>query len=135
MSVSLISPVLGDNAPPFLHFGTVLGQPSIIYQLGDVVKATFQGADPRNNLCLEGTFAAVERLGKNGTWMQVADDADCYLVYTWRRTSPSLKLSEVDITWDTSGNAEPGTYRFRSYEDAKTIAGTTVPFVGTSNPF
>jgi neutral ceramidase len=134
-SFSLITPVIFDATPLLRSFGMVLRQPLASYRRGDVVNATFQAANPRNNLRLEGTFAAVEKRAANGTWSQVADDADWYLVYTWRRTNLLLGYSEVDITWDTSGNAVPGTYRFRYYGDAKKIGGGIVAFTGTGDNF
>ncbi|KID83681.1 neutral ceramidase precursor [Metarhizium guizhouense ARSEF 977] len=134
-SFNFVLPVIYDTAPLFKQFGQVLTQPQARYKRGDVVKAKFQGANPRNNLRLEGTFAAVEKQGQDGTWSQVADDADWYLVYTWRRTSTLLGHSEVDFTWDTSGNAVPGRYRFKYYGDAKKPGSGIEAFTGTSNQF
>lgn len=134
-SFNFVLPVIYDTAPLFKQFGQVLTQPQPRYKRGDVVKAKFQGANPRNNLRLEGTFAAVEKQGQDGTWSQVADDADWYLVYTWRRTSTLLGHSEVDFTWDTSGNAVPGRYRFKYYGDAKKPGSGVEAFTGTSNQF
>lgn len=134
-SISLITPVIYDTPPPFRAFGKVLTQPKASYKRGDTIRATFQGANPRNNLRLEDTFAAVEKQGANEKWSQVVDDSDWYLVYTWRRTSTILGYSEVDFTWDTSGNAVPGTYRFKYYGDAKRIGGAIEAFTGTSDQF
>ncbi|KAI6784483.1 Neutral ceramidase-like protein [Emericellopsis cladophorae] len=133
-ALSFITGVVKDGAPIGQKFGSVRSQPASSYDLGDVVKATFQGANPRNNLRLEGTFVAVERLNGN-TWTQVRDDADWFLVYTWRRTNFVLGYSEVDVTWETSGNAEPGTYRFKYYGDAKNLLGRMTAFQGTSGSF
>lgn len=133
-SLSFVPGVVQDNAPIGGSFGKVLSQPDAEYSLGAVVNVTFQGANPRNNLRLEETFAAVEQ-SVDGEWKQVLDDDDWFLVYTWRRTNWLLGYSEVDITWETAGNAEAGTYRVRYYGDAKGLTGNISSFNGTSNSF
>ncbi|KAI9151725.1 Neutral ceramidase 3 [Paramyrothecium foliicola] len=133
-SLSFITGVVQDGAPVGSSFGKVLRQPSATYSLGAAVNVTFQGANPRNNLRLEGTYAAVEQQ-VNGQWTRVRDDADWFLVYTWRRTNFILGHSEVDITWETGGNAAAGTYRIKYYGDSKNLLGTVRTFEGTSNSF
>ncbi|UKZ76600.1 hypothetical protein TrVFT333_004307 [Trichoderma virens FT-333] len=121
--------------PRTISFGSVLVQPNPTYNVGDIVNVTFQAANPRNNLRQEQTFAAIEQQGSGGTWTQVRDDSDWFLVYTWRRTNFVLGYSEVDITWETYGNAQPGTYRVKYYGDSKALFGGVSSFVGTSNSF
>lgn len=133
--ISFITDVVQDNAPLGKSFGNVLVQPNLTYNIGDVVNVTFVGANPRNNLRQEQTFAAIEQQGSGGTWTQVRDDSDWFLVYTWRRTNFILGQSEVDITWETYGNAQPGTYRVKYYGDSKALFGGVSSFVGTSNSF
>lgn len=103
------------------------------------VNVTFVGANPRNNLRLEGTFAAVEKLGADGTtWTQVRSDYDWDLVYSWKRTNSILGQSEVTIIWETGAAAappEPGKYRFRYYGDSKPLIGAVSAFEGTSGSF
>lgn len=135
-SFNFIRRVYFDGTPPGQAFGEVIMQPKEVYKRGDVVRAGFRGANPRNNLRLEGTFAAVEKKGPHDSWTQVADDEDWYLVFTWERTSTIFGVSQVEFAWDTSGNAEPGTYRFKYYGDRKKfIGGAIVPFVGISDSF
>ena len=131
--LSFITGVVVDNAPIGSSFGKVLHQPNASYKVGDVVNATFQAANPRNNLRQEQTFAAIEQQGSDGKWTQVKDDHDWFLVYTWRRTNFVLGYSEVDITWETYGNAKPGTYRVKYYGDSKPLIGSIKSFEGTSN--
>ncbi|KAK7407879.1 hypothetical protein QQX98_009938 [Neonectria punicea] len=133
-SLSFITGVAYDTAPIGRSFGQVLTQPASAPRLGDVVTVTFQGANPRNNLRLEGTFAAVEQK-IDGAWTRVRDDADWFLVYSWRRTNWVLGHSEVDVSWETSGNAEEGTYRVRYYGDSKSVLGSVSAFTGTSREF
>lgn len=136
VSYDFITGVVYDGAPSGSDFGDVLTQPNSSYATGDVVNTTFVGANPRNNLRLEGTFAAVEKLGTdNTTWAQVRSDYDWHLVYTWERTNTILGYSEVVISWETESFAEEGTYRTRYYGDWKSIGGTITAFNGTSSEF
>ncbi|KAL8955861.1 MAG: hypothetical protein Q9183_006500, partial [Haloplaca sp. 2 TL-2023] len=75
-----------DRAPFFKKFGQVLKDVRPAYQAGETAKATFVGANPRNNLRLEGTFAAVERFTHRRVWERCRDDGDWDLVFRWRRT-------------------------------------------------
>lgn len=134
-ALSFIPGVVQDSHPPGSDFGHAIRQPAASYRLGAVVGVTFQAANPRNNLRLEGTFAAVERQGSDGSWSRVRDDNDWFLVYTWRRTNWFLGYSEVDVTWETGGNAEAGTYRVKYYGDAKPLIGSVKAFEGTSSSF
>jgi len=59
-AISLIASVPMDMVPSGKKFGDVLAQPKATYQKGEQVSVKFQGANPRNNLRLEGTFAAVQ---------------------------------------------------------------------------
>lgn len=134
-SLSFIPRVVMDGHPTRSTFGRPVRQPRTSYPLGAVVSATFQGANPRNNLRLEQTFAAVEQQRPDGSWRRVRDDRDWFLVYSWRRTNWLLGHSEVDIWWETVGDAEAGTYRFKYYGDARPLIGSVKPFEGTSSSF
>jgi neutral ceramidase len=121
-----------------------------VYRKGEQVQVVFVGANPRNNLRLEGTFAAVERLAmlnnsnkeddapqqQQQAWARVRDDGDWSLVYHWRRTSEILGTSEVEIVWETEDWAKPGVYRIRYYGDAKSLLGGNIQaFEGVSSAF
>ena len=137
-SLSFITGVVQDAAPPGKTFGQCTAQPATApYARGAVVNATFVGANPRNNLRLGGTFAAVEKKsdGGNNTWTQVRDDEDWSLVYTWTRTNFLLGYSSVTISWETSDQDAPGTYRLRYNGDAKPLIGSIEAFTGTSAEF
>jgi len=133
-SLDLIAPVVYDSPKIGSKFGDVITQPNPSYTIGSVINATFVGANPRNNLRLEGTFAAVEQL-KNGNWATVRDDSDWFLVYTWTRDDGLLGSSHVVLSWETETYAQPGTYRIRYNGDSKSIVGTITPFTGVSNNF
>ncbi|KAK5995160.1 Neutral ceramidase [Cladobotryum mycophilum] len=134
--LSFITGVVQDSVPSGKNFGSVITQPKDSYGIGNIVNVTFQAANPRNNLRQEQTFVAIEQQGSApNQWTRVRDDADWFLVYTWRRTNFVLGYSEVDVTWETYGNAKPGTYRVKYYGDSKPLIGKVQSFEGTSNPF
>jgi neutral ceramidase len=106
------------------------------YALGAAVKVVFQAANPRNDLKLEATYAAVEKEGADASWTQMRDDEDWELLFEWKRTSKVLGHSEVTVTWDTSFTAEEGTYRIKYYGDSKrAVTGKITPFEGVSRVF
>lgn len=134
-SLSFITGVLFDAAPLGQSFGDVTSQPSSTYARGAVVNTTFVGANPRNNLRLEGTYAAVEKLDGT-TWTRVRDDSDWSLVFTWTRTNTILAYSDVTISWESETTANAGTYRVKYYGDWKNLLGGAITaFEGTSNSF
>ncbi|KAG9228218.1 neutral/alkaline nonlysosomal ceramidase-like protein [Amylocarpus encephaloides] len=134
-SLNLMTGVVYDNPPLFKKFGDVITEPTTSYAHGAVINATFVGANPRNNLRLEGTFTAVEMV-VNGKWAPVRDDGDWFLVYTWERKDGLLGSSHVIVSWETESYAVPGTYRIRYNGDSKTpVTGTIVPFSAVSRNF
>lgn len=136
VSLDFIAGVVYDGVAIGSDFGDVVTQPNTSYTIGDVVNTTFIGANPRNNLRLEETFAAIEQLGSDkATWTQVRSDYDWHLVYTWERTNTVLGYSHVTISWETESYAEAGTYRTRYYGDWKAVDGTITAFKGTSDEF
>jgi neutral ceramidase len=124
--ISFLTDVIMDVAPIGKKMGQVLTPPAATYKVGGVVSAKFQAANPRNNLRLEGTFAAVEQQQSDGSWKEVRNDKDWYLVYNWKRTDPLLGYSEVTINWETANdNVQPGTYRIHYYGDSKLFGQIT----------
>lgn len=135
-SLDLITGVAFDAPPIGQSFGAVTVQPAASYTRGAVVNATFIGANPRNNLRLEGTYAAVEKRQSNGQWTRVRDDSDWHLVYYWTRTNGFLATSTATVSWETEADAEPGTYRLKYYGDHKAfLGGAITAFEGTSSTF
>lgn len=137
-SLSFVPGVVFDAPPLFKSFGDVLADVEMgkVYRRGQAVRAVFVGANPRNNLRLGATFAAVERFGeKTLTWSRVRDDGDWGVVYHWRRTSEILGTSEVEIVWEVEDWAEAGVYRIRYYGDAKGLGGKVTAFEGVSSAF
>ncbi|KAL1310514.1 hypothetical protein AAFC00_000799 [Neodothiora populina] len=160
VSLSFIQPVVLDRAPLFKSFADVVDDVRPRYSLSSssapVISATFVGANPRNNLRLNGTFAAVEKHNQQlGIWQQVRSDADWSLVYEWKRTSSVAGTSTVRLSWELGWevgvwgrndsddddvdegliDALKGRYRFRYFGDAKSIGGTVTAFEGVSGEF
>ena len=105
-SLSFITDVVYDRPPFFLSFGDVTKDVAAFFQPGDVVSVDFVGANPRNNLRLGGTYAAVEiRLG-TGLWAPVRDDSDWSLIYRWKLTSRIAGTSQVSIEWEIEDNVK-----------------------------
>ena len=137
-SFSFIPGVVQDGTPSGKAFGDRTVQLSGSYRRGDVVNGTFVGANPRNNLRLEGTYAAVERQLPDGGWDEenpVRTDEDWDLVLTWTRTNWLLGHSEAAVTWETRPEDEPGTYRLRYFGDSRDLLGKVTAFSGASEGF
>jgi neutral ceramidase len=138
-SLSFITPVIYDRPAFFRSFGDVVSNVRPAYKRGSTVSCTFVGANPRNNLRLEQTFASVEQWDvRRFAWKRIRDDADWSLVYKWRKTSEVLGTSEVTIDWETGvdRDVEVGRYRIRYFGDSKSVgSGEIVAFEGKSMEF
>ena len=139
-SLSFITGVLYDRHPLFKSFGDVLVDvlPSS-YQVGDTVRSSFVGANPRNDLRLERTYAAVERRVPdegNGSWVVIRDDRDWSVIFRWKRMISLLATSEAEISWEIEDGVESGAYRLRYYGDSKApVTGRISAFEGVSAEF
>lgn len=140
-SLNFMTGVVVDNPAIFKNFGQALSSPdpAKTHVPGEVVAATFVGANPRNNFRLEGTFAAVEKFDTTTrTWVQIRSDRDWSLVYQWTRKSTLLGTSEVRIAWEIEegeSSSPRELYRLRYYGDAKSIGGAVTAFEGLSGTF
>ncbi|KJZ78215.1 hypothetical protein HIM_02253 [Hirsutella minnesotensis 3608] len=137
-SWSFIFGVLFDRPGRGCSFGQVLSDVNKAQlRQGERVKATFVGANPRNNLRLEQTYAAVEQriIGAPDEWKQVRDDSDWGLTFHWRRTSRLMGTSEVDVEWEIEDETPPGEYRLRYFGDFKSLQGHITSFEGVSKTF
>ncbi|CEJ61019.1 hypothetical protein PMG11_09565 [Penicillium brasilianum] len=132
------SPILGHS------FGDVLSSSSKdFYSVGDDVSATFVGANPRNDLRLEKTYAAVE-MNVDGIWEVLRTDADWNLIFQWNQTDVLLGTSQVSLTWQIEdsyylsgwGKAlQSGTYRLHYYGDSRDLSGTISSIEGVGPEF
>lgn len=136
-SLSFIRGVIFDRAPFFKSFGDILSDVKATYHPGDKARVTFVGANPRNDLRLEQTYAAVEKQDRSGVWKTVRDDADWSLIFEWKRASTVLGTSDVTITWEIEPDVEVADfYRIRYFGASKTVlSGDIVQFEGISGKF
>ena len=162
-SLSFIRGVIVDRPGFYRSFGGVLEDVHPVYRKDEIVRVRFVGANPRNNLRLEGTFAAVEKkigtesagLGEGsdidgegelrirndgtrsdeGRWERVLDDEDWELIYEWKRINTVWGTSEVTISWEIPNDVESGRYRIRYFGDAKSLRGEISSFEGVSGMF
>ena len=132
----MITGVVYDGAGIGRKFGQATTDVSATYTRGSLVRAVFVGANPRNNLRLEGTFAAIEKQNNDASWTQVRNDKDWELVYEWKRVNGVTGTSDVTISWDTSiTSPAAGLYRIQYYGDSKAVGGKITSFTGTSGVF
>ncbi|KAI5282133.1 hypothetical protein KEM54_002963, partial [Ascosphaera aggregata] len=148
-SLDFIPKVVFDNPPLGKKFGDVVSGPGNdddrVYKPGNIVKTSFIGANPRNNLRLEGSYSALEYHNASGDWETVRTDRDWTLTYHWKRKNTVLGTSEVTIQWFIDdefyqvGNPKPlmdGIYRMHYYGDAKhPITGKINSFEGIGPNF
>jgi neutral ceramidase len=146
VSLDFIAGVVYDTPTAGYSFGDVIStSPNTTYAPGDTLNVTFVGANPRNNLRLEGTFAVVEWLNEtSGTWQTIRTDADWNLVYHWVRTNTVLGYSDVIMSWniedtyyalDDPNPVQSGSYRLHYYGDSKSALGAITSFEGISGTF
>ncbi|TGZ76744.1 Neutral/alkaline nonlysosomal ceramidase [Ascodesmis nigricans] len=134
-SLAFNTGVVMDNPPLGKKFGAVLTNANASYQKGQTVSVRFVGANPRNNIRLEGTFAAVEK-NEGGSWKRVRDDTDWDLVYRWKRTEGLTGQSEVTVEWKIEQSTPAGQYRVVYYGDWKAaFTGKITAFEGVSATF
>jgi neutral ceramidase len=145
-SLSFITGVVYDEHPIGKSFGQATSNPdNKTYSPGDTVSTTFVGANPRNNLRQESTYAAVERKDpSSGDWKVVRNDRDWNLVFSWERTNLLLGYSDVTISWqieddyysvDDPNPVQSGTYRMHYYGESKSALGEISSFDGIGGTF
>lgn len=135
--ISLLTPVVVDGTPARVNFGDVaIDVPkNSTFKRGDLVKAVFWSACPRNDLMTEGTFALVEMLQGKDSWVPTYDDDDFCLRYIWSRPSKLSPRSQATIEWRIPTYATPGVYRMRHFGAAKRLVGSISHFTGASSAF
>ncbi|KAI9715195.1 MAG: hypothetical protein M1828_001021 [Chrysothrix sp. TS-e1954] len=125
-SLTFINPVVYDTSGFRHSFGDVVRNvdpaEKRMYRIGESVSATFIGANPRNDLRLEGTYAEVQRVAEHSIApVTVATDEDWDLVFTWRRTNQVVGTSEVTITWKIPEEVDAGRYRLVYHGNSKAL--------------
>ncbi|KAI0269466.1 Neutral/alkaline nonlysosomal ceramidase, partial [Russula aff. rugulosa BPL654] len=135
-AISLRTGVLFDT-PGFGHnFGDKLVDvpAGSTFTAGQTVSVQFVGANPRNNLRLEGTFLSVDRL-VSGSWQTVRSDSHPSTIYRWLMANDLFGTSTVNISWTIEPGTPSGTYRLVYFGDSKPFIGSITSFSGTSSSF
>jgi neutral ceramidase len=135
--LSLRTGVVMDSTPIGKKFGEIITdvKTNAPYARGQNVTCSFNGANPRNNLRLEGTFLSVDRL-VDGKWVPYRSDSHPSTIYRWTRTNTVLGYSTVDLSWKIEDKTPPGVYRFVYFGDSKAFFGGGITaFTGTSSNF
>jgi neutral ceramidase len=132
---TFLPPVVEDRLPSGKNFGDVLEDVSSSpYSPGDAVYATFQGANPRNNLRTQDSFLRVEMSVNGGAqWNPVLLDGDWETKFHWAKGG--LMESVITLEWDIPSWTPSGTYRLRYNGDWKALNGTITTFTGVSSSF
>ena len=131
-ALSFITGVVFDAAPIGKSFGQVITDAPATASPNTTISVTFVGANPRNDLRQESSYATIEQQGSDATWTTVRDDSDWDLIFNWSRTSTILGTSTATLQW-VVGEDVKGTYRFRYFGASKTpVTGSIVQFEGTS---
>ncbi|KAI0262181.1 Neutral/alkaline nonlysosomal ceramidase [Gloeopeniophorella convolvens] len=135
-AISLRTAVIFDSSPIGHSFGDVLTDvpAGSTFSAGQTVSTQFVGANPRNNLRLEGTFMSVEEL-VNNNWQAVRSDSHPSTTYRWVRNSTILGTSTVTLSWTIEDGTPSGTYRLKYFGDSKPLIGSISAFTGTSSNF
>ncbi|CEL52647.1 hypothetical protein RSOLAG1IB_05852 [Rhizoctonia solani AG-1 IB] len=135
-AISLQTGVVFDASPIGKSFGSVLTDVSTStpYKRGQTVTAVFQGANPRNNLRLEGTFMTVDQLIA-GTWTTVRTDSHPSTKFGWLRTNSALGYSTVTTNWTIESTTPAGSYRITYNGNNKPLIGSIGSFTGMSSTF
>ncbi|KAI0002253.1 Neutral/alkaline nonlysosomal ceramidase, partial [Russula compacta] len=135
-AISMRTGVIFDSPGIGHHFGDLLVDvpAGSTFTAGETVSAQFVGANPRNNLRLEGTFLSVEQL-VGGSWLAVRSDSHPSTVYRWQRRNRAFGTSAVNISWTIEPRTPGGTYRLVYFGDSKPLTGSISSFSGTSSGF
>ncbi|TQD93981.1 hypothetical protein C1H46_020406 [Malus baccata] len=136
--ISLLTPVVMDGTPRGISFGDCssdVPQNSTFKKGHDMVTVTFWSACPRNDLMTEGTFALVEILHGEDTWVPAYDDDDFCLRFKWSRPAKLSTRSQATIEWRIPQSATPGVYRIRHFGASKNFVGSIRHFTGSSSAF
>ncbi|GAB4860059.1 Neutral ceramidase 1 [Ancistrocladus abbreviatus] len=135
--MGFLPPVIVDTTPAGVSFGDVYSDvpKNATFKRGGMVSVVFWSACPRNDLMTEGTFALVETLQSEETWLPVYDDDDWCLRFKWSRPSKLSPRSQATIEWRIPESAARGVYRIRHFGASKSLFGSIHHFTGSSSAF
>lgn len=125
--------VLFDDKPAGKLFGDVKEDVSPIYKPGDIVKVSFWGGHPKNNLHIQDTFLEVQQF-LHGKWQTIRRDRDWDTEYHWERYWWSYSV--ITIVWRVPENTPEGQYRILHKGEWKSgWGGAITSYEGHSSVF
>ncbi|KAA8549353.1 hypothetical protein F0562_001037 [Nyssa sinensis] len=135
--ISLLTPVVLDTTPPGTKFGDISADvpKNSTFKRGDMVTVVFWSACPRNDLMTEGTFALVEILHGQDSWVPAYDDDDFCLRFKWSRPAKLSPRSQATIEWRIPESTAAGVYRIKHFGASKGLMGSIRHFTGSSTAF
>ena len=83
----------------------------------------------------DGTFALVELLQDQKTWLPAYDDDDFCLRFKWSRPAKLSPQSYATIEWRIPESVVSGVYRIRHFGASKALFGSIRHFTGSSSAF
>ncbi|PWA45719.1 neutral/alkaline non-lysosomal ceramidase [Artemisia annua] len=135
--ISLLPGVVMDSTPLGVKFGDVKTDVAkdSTFKKGDTVTVVFWSACPINDLMTEGTYALVELLQGQDTWVPAFDDDDICLCFKWSRPSKLSAQSHATIEWRIPQSTASGFYRVTHFGALKNLLGSISHFTGSSSAF
>ncbi|WP_367607440.1 neutral/alkaline ceramidase [Legionella sp. W05-934-2] len=131
---NLIPPIVFDDVPVTLNFGSVHKEPNKQYQRGDLVHVIFWAGNPRNHFETMNGFLEVQFKNKAGRWETIAHDWDFDTLYRWERIFIAYAYGHV--YWKIPTDILPGTYRIKHAGHYKFgWNGKIYPYEGVTKTF
>ena len=132
-----------DRTPVGTKFGEVVNGQDVAasYTVGSTVKATFHGANPRNDQRVQGTYLSVDHQ-VNNEWVSVAVDGDWSTKFEWlggKEDPLDIGISgqsRATLSWTIPSDADTsGAYRICYLGNNKDMRGNIHSFTGCSSEF
>ncbi|XP_015280090.1 PREDICTED: neutral ceramidase [Gekko japonicus] len=134
-SINFLFPVI-DARPLGRKYGDVLQDVEPIYRVGEVARAHFVGANPRNSVenVSKFTFLTVEKYDNtSANWETQYNDASWDTRFLWEKDDWGKSTAIVE--WHIPNNTEPGTYRLRYFGHHQEFLRPIQAFSGISSVF
>ncbi|CAF0798677.1 unnamed protein product [Adineta ricciae] len=93
---SFVLPPIWDGVPIGKKFGDVITDVNSSYKPGDIVRCSWWGANPRNDLFTEKSYLYIDRY-VNQTWIPILTDSDIETRFHWKREA--IDHSIITVEW------------------------------------
>lgn len=121
-----------DTVPAGKWFGETISNPRLTYRRGEMVQATFWGANPNNDPHINHSFLEIQhKMGDS--WKAVFYDWDPETRYHWKEVEEHR--SNVTIEWEIPQSTPIGEYRIFHRGKFKLPNKTLMPYQDVSRSF